>query len=147
MSDLKQRIFDAAKGLQLMNIATVTEDGKPRVRYVVGRADEDMAMRFSTHLDSSKIRQLKMNPTVAITMGATKIGSDRWLQLEGVAEVSTTEAERRGFWFEGLKAHFAGPDDPRYCIVIVRPTRIELMSYAWDRSRSDPGSEVWQPEA
>ena len=34
MSDLKQRIFDAAGEIQLINFATITEDGKPWVRYV-----------------------------------------------------------------------------------------------------------------
>ncbi len=46
MIDLKQRIFDAAKELQLINIATVTEDGKPWVRYVMAKADSNLDRAF-----------------------------------------------------------------------------------------------------
>lgn len=134
MSDLKQRIFEFAKDLQLMNLATVTEEGRPQVRYVVGRADADLVLRFSTHLDSGKIRQLRSNPQVCVTLGARDVRSSRWLQVEGRADVTTTDAERQGFWFDGLKAHFAGRDDPRYCVVVITPTRIAL------------GPEVWEPQ-
>ena len=53
MEDLKRRIVDFAKDLQLMSFATVTEDGRPRVRYVVGKADPTLTLRFSTRLDSA----------------------------------------------------------------------------------------------
>ena len=42
MSDLKQRIFDSAGEMQLINFATITEDGKPWVRYVMGKADSEI---------------------------------------------------------------------------------------------------------
>jgi pyridoxine/pyridoxamine 5'-phosphate oxidase len=54
MADLKTRIFDFGKKLQLINVATVTADNKPRVRYVVGKADLDLNFRFSTHFDSRR---------------------------------------------------------------------------------------------
>ena len=41
MSDLKQRIYEVAKDFQLINFATITGDGKPWVRYVVARADDE----------------------------------------------------------------------------------------------------------
>jgi general stress protein 26 len=110
------------------------------VRYVVGKADPTLALRFSTHLDSAKVRQLKNNPNVSVTMGATIPRSETWLQIEGTATISTTEADRRAFWFDELKAHFTGIDDPRYCIVIVDPTKIELGSMA------SAMPEVWLPE-
>jgi general stress protein 26 len=138
MNDLKQRIFDLAKNFQLINFATTAEDGQPRVRYVIGKADPTLTLRFSTHLDSNKISQLKNNRSVFVTMGATTMRSQTWLQIEGIAEVSTTNEERQGFWFDELKAHFTGLDDPRYCIVIIKPTKIELASMAG-------APEVWQP--
>lgn len=55
MSDLKGRIFDTSRELQLINVATITEDGKPWVRYVMGKADEDLVVRFCTHLGSRKV--------------------------------------------------------------------------------------------
>ncbi|NOZ25854.1 MAG: pyridoxamine 5'-phosphate oxidase family protein [Nitrospirae bacterium] len=127
MSDLKQKIFEAARDLQLINFATVTEDGKPWVRYVMGKADGDLVFRFCTHLESRKVAQVRKNPNVHISLGASSLETARnWLQVEGTAEISTDKAEREAFWFDDLKNYFSGPDDPAYCIVIVRASRIEF---------------------
>jgi general stress protein 26 len=127
MSDLKQKIFEAAKELQLVNIATVTEDGKPWVRYVMAKADNDLVFRFCSRLDTKKIRHIKNNPNVHLSLGVTDLETAKnWLQVEGKAEASTDKNERHAFWFDELKNFFKGPDDPAYCIVIVKPSRIEL---------------------
>ncbi len=74
MSTLKQRIFDAAKEFELINFATVTEDGKPWVRFVVGKADNELVFRFCTHLETKKVGQIRKNPNVHLSMGATDFG-------------------------------------------------------------------------
>ena len=138
MSDLKQRIFKAAKDFQLINFATITEDGRPWVRYVVGKADKQLIFRFCSSIDTRKIRQIRKNPKVHISLGAKDLETaNHWLQVEGRAEVSTDKKERASFWFDDLKNYFSGPDDPDYCIVIVRPSRIEF----WTMESMEP--EVW----
>jgi general stress protein 26 len=127
MSDLRQRIVDAAKDMQMINFATVTEEGNPWVRYVMGKADDELVFRFCTHLESRKVVQIKNNPNVHISLGVSDLETAKnWLQVEGVAETSTDKTERDAFWFDDLKNYFSGPDDPSYCIVIVRPSRIEF---------------------
>lgn len=140
MSDLKQRIADAAKELQLLNFATVTEDGKPWVRYVVGKADDALLFRFCTHLETRKVAQIRKNPNVHISLGAADVETaQHWLQVEGTAEISTDSTERHSFWFDELVSYFTGPDDPNYCIVIVRPSRIEFGTLG------SMTPEVWEP--
>jgi general stress protein 26 len=140
MSDLQQRIFDLAKEPQLINLATITEDGKPWVRYMVGSADETLAIRCCASLCSDKIRHIRHNPNVHLSLGAKEIMTTKeWLQVEGTAEISTAKAERHAFWYDGLKAYFIGPDDPNYCVIIVTPSRIELASMA------SMAAEIWQP--
>ena len=141
MENLKQRIFDFAANLQLLSLATLTEAGLPRVRYVVGKADPSLTFRFSTHLDSAKVLQMKRQPGVSVTAGGTGVRAQSWLELEGNAQVSTSAAERRAFWFDGLGAYFSGADDPNYCIVVIRPSRIAL----WSMLAASP--EVWLPQA
>ena len=127
MIDLQQKIFDATKELQLMNFATITEDGKPWVRYVVGKADNDLLFRFCTHLNTKKVNQIKKNPNVHISMGATDMKTAKnWLQVEGTATILTDKTERQAFWFDALNRYFTGPDDPQYCVVIVRPSRVQF---------------------
>ncbi|HMK48449.1 MAG TPA: pyridoxamine 5'-phosphate oxidase family protein [Thermodesulfovibrionales bacterium] len=140
MSDLKQRIFDLAKDFQLMNFATITEEGRPWVRYVVGKADNELVFRFCTHLETRKVGQIRKDPHVHISLGAENLETARhWLQVEGKAEVSTEKNERHSFWFDELKNYFTGPDDPNYCVIIVRPSRIAF------GTMGVMAPEVWEP--
>ena len=142
MSDLKQNILDVAKDFQLLNFATVTEEGKPWVRYVVGKSDSDLVFRFCTHVQTRKVAQIRKDPNVHLSLGAQNLETAKhWLQVEGVAEVSTDKTERHSFWFDELKNYFSGPDDPDYCVVIVRPLRIEF------GTMGNMTPEVWQPQA
>jgi len=141
MDDLKQSIFDSAKELQLINFATITVDGKPRVRYVVGKADNELLFRFCTHLQSNKVSQIRENPHVHLSLGVKDLETAKhWLQVEGIAESSTDKTERHSFWFDELKNYFTGPDDPNYCIVITRPSRIEY------GTMGSMNPEVWEPK-
>lgn len=126
MADFKTLVREIAPGLQLIAFATLTETGAPWVRYVAGKVADDLTIRFSTHLSSRKVAHIWRDPRVHITLGATDIRSPRWLQFDGRAEISIAAEERRAFWFDGLKQFVSGVDDPEYCIVIVRPSRVEL---------------------
>jgi len=107
LSTLKQRIFDAAKEFQLMNFATVTEDGKPWVRYVVGKADNELVVRFCTHLETKKVGQIKKNPHVHLSLGATDLETAKnWLQVEGTAEISTDKNRASFFLVRCIKELF-----------------------------------------
>jgi general stress protein 26 len=140
MGDLKERIFDMGKELQLINFATLTLEGRPWVRYVVGKADKDLVFRFCTHKETRKVAQIRKNPQVHLSLGAATLETaDHWLQVEGTAEISTEKAERESFWFDGLKNYFSGPDDPNYCIIIIRPSSIEYGTMG----AMEP--EVWKP--
>ncbi len=134
MSDLENRIYEFARRPQLINLATAAPDGHPQLRYVVGRADESLVIRFSTHLDSAKVEQLRANSNVCLTLGATQVNSPLWLRVDGTATISTETTEREGFWFGALTKQFTGVADPRYCVVLVKPARIEF------------GEEVWQAQ-
>jgi general stress protein 26 len=106
---------------------------------MVGSADETLTFRFCCALCSDKVRHIRHNPNVHLSLGAKDImTTTEWLQVEGTAEIATTKAERDAFWYDGLKAYFQGADDPNYCVVIVTPSRIELASMG------SMDAEVWQ---
>ena len=141
MSDLKQRIFDLAKELQLINFATITEGGKPWVRYVMGKADDELVFRFSTNTATRKTAQIRKDPNVHISLGTSDLETAKnWMQVEGTAEISTEKAERDSFWFDEMINYYTGPDDPNYCIVIVRPSRVEFATMG------SMAPEVWEPD-
>jgi len=141
MTELKQKIFEAAKDFQLINFASITEDNKPWVRYVVGKADGSLVFRFCTSIGSRKVGQIRKNPNVHISLGAKDLETAKhFIQVEGRAEVTTNKAERESFWFDELKNYFSGPNDPNYCIIIVRPSRIEF------GTMGIMTPEIWQTE-
>lgn len=126
MTDIQDRIRALAPGLQLVSLATTTATGAPWVRFVAGRMMPDLSVWFSTHLSSRKIGQLRRDPRVHATLGATDFTAQEWLQIEGRAEISTAQSDRAAFWFDGLRAYVSGVDDPEYAVVKVIPDRIEI---------------------
>lgn len=138
MPDLKERILDIIGQPQLSTFATITLDSKPWVRYVVTVSDENLTLRFASFLESRKVKQIESNPEVHLTCGVNYFTEMKpYLQIQGTARASTDAAERHGFWNDMLEPIFDGPDDPRYCVIIVEPYTIEYCT---------PGSfepEVW----
>ena len=138
MSNVKQRIIEILQPSQLACFATVTEEGKPWVRYVFCEGRADLTIRFATFRHSRKVAQIRNNPEVHLTCGVTGLADMKpYLQIQGRAEFSTDAAERNGFWKESLSSYFQGPDDPNYGVVVVTPYRIELCA------PGSPEPHVW----
>jgi general stress protein 26 len=126
MESLEKKIINVIRPFQLASLATVQSDGNPWVRYVTIRGDEDLTIRFATPLNSRKVDQLKKNPHVHLTCGATDLASaNEWVQITGVAQVKTDLAIRKSFWDNFLSAYFDGPEDEAYAVVEISPSRIE----------------------
>ena len=138
MSNLKDRILGMLQTPQLAGLATVTEDGKPWVRYVMVAASENMTLRCATFVGARKVKQIEVNPEVHVTCGVTNPAQMApYLQIQGRAKLNTSKDARHGFWHEMLAPIFDGPDDPKYGVLEMTPYRIEFCS---------PGShepEVW----
>lgn len=126
MSDLATKIRKVLAKPSLCVLATVDAKGRPWARYVMGTMNEAMEIRFSTFVHARKVKQMRKNPEVHLTTGVASLRTaKRYLQIQGLAEVSRTKAERHAYWNPGLEAYFKGPDDPNYAVVIIRPYRIE----------------------
>jgi len=129
MSELRERILEMLKQPQLSGLATITENGKPWVRYMMATASQDMTIRCATFINARKVSQIRENPEVHLTCGVTDPATDQnYLQVQGRAELTTDEQERHAFWTDMLEHVFKGPDDPNYGILIIKPYRIEFCS-------------------
>jgi len=139
MSELKQKIFQILGQPRLAGLATLTEEGRPWVRYVVALADESLTVRVATYMGSRKVAHIRKNPEVHLIAGADGLGStESYLQVQARAEVSTDPEVKKAFWQEDFEAYFQGPEDPEYCVLIIRPYRIEH----WSMEIEAP--EVWE---
>ncbi len=141
MAELKERILDIVNSPTLAGFATITPEGKPWVRYVMATADDNLTVRFPTHLSTRKVAHIQANTNVHLTCGVSDPLSARtYLQIEGTATLTIEEAVRHAVWFPMLAQVFEGPDDPNFGIVEVTPTRIELVT----AGSMEP--EVWTAE-
>ena len=139
MDQLKNKILDKMRDLTLASFATVTEDGKPWVRYVVVKADENMNIWFATFKSSRKVSQVSANPEVHLSLGVTDLpAAASWVQIQGRAEILEDAGTKNAVWYSMLEPMFTGPDDPNYAVCRVTPYRIEY--YAMNRQQP----EVWQ---
>jgi len=139
MSDLKTRILTILQQPQLAGLATITEDGKPWVRYVMTVASEDLTIRCATFVGARKVKQIERNPEVHLTCGVTDPGKmSPYLQIQGRATLNTSKEVRHAFWSDMLAPIFDGPDDPKYGVLEIAPYTIE---YATTGSYEP---EVWK---
>ena len=139
MADVADKIKEILSQPLVASLATVAEDGKPWVRYVMVQADEDLTLRTATFLGSRKVAHIRSNADVHLTCGLTSLEEMKpYLQIQAKTEVSTDPEEKKSIWNEGLKTYFSGPDDPNFAVLIHKPYRIELQ----DMTSMEP--KVWE---
>ena len=141
MENVKQRVLEILKvgEMFIAALATITEDGKPWVRYVSPKIADDLTLRIATSARSHKVAQIKANPEVHLTCGITDPRTaQHYLQIQGKAAFSTDQAEKDVFWEDVLKAYWSGPDDPDYGVLVIKPYRIEV------HSMTIADADVWE---
>ncbi len=138
MTELQTKIVEIIEGADCASLATVSEDGKPWVRFVSPKISEDMTLRVATFASSRKIQHIVRNPEVHLTVGKGNPPEMVYLQIQGRAQATDEKAERNALWTEGLGAYFQGPDDPEYRVLIIRPYRIEV------NVPGSPSPEIWE---
>jgi general stress protein 26 len=130
MQDIKREILKIFSGKPVLaSFATITEDGKPWVRYVSSVIDEnDMSIRFATLINARKVQQIAKQPEVHLTCGVNNAIDvpEAYLQIQGKASFSTEKTERGMVWNDELKNIFKGIDDPNFGVIKVDPYRIEV---------------------
>ena len=86
MSDVKQKILAKIQGPTLSALATITENGKPWVRYCTPLADENLTYWMGTFIKSRKVSQIRKNPQVHLTLGVTDPqAAESYIQVQGKA--------------------------------------------------------------
>lgn len=143
MDDLRAKILAVFNPAAIASLATLTEQGRPWVRFVVVGASPDLTLGFATSLGSRKVAQMRANPEVHLTAGGGSLEQmgKPYVQVEGRATIVTDPAVKRAHWQDELKAYFSGPDDPDYAIVSIQPRRIEY----WTFDAMTP--QIWEAPA
>ena len=123
----------------LSGLATLTEDGRPWVRYVTAWMEDDLTIWFTTFQGSRKAAQIRQSPEVHLTCGVTDMETaETYLQVQGRAEILDSPEIKREKWLPVLENIFSGPDDPNYCVCRISPYRIEYQGMTSEPPR------VWE---
>lgn len=104
----------------------VTIDGKgfPRARpLAIAKIEDDDRVWFATPEHTPKVDEIAADSKVAVLCHRTR--DQAWISLSGTARLLRDPAMARDLWDVGLKAWFAGPDDPALLLIEVRPIHAE----------------------
>ena len=124
---LKNKILKVIKGSKLASLATVV-NGKPWVRYAVSRS-VGLTLYICTFKDSRKVKQIKKNPNVHITIGGSMENMEApYVQIAACAKVRSDAGTRKKLWRKSMRKYYTGVDDPEYVVIEVQPVLIEYMS-------------------
>jgi general stress protein 26 len=124
----------------LCALATVGEDGRPRVRYMKGVIDEQLTIRCPTFLATHKVEDIACCDAVSLTCGDTDSSHPgSYFQITARASISHELADRQQAWTSRLEKWFNGVEDPNYAVVRIEPVRILACPIG-----GGPAGEIWE---
>lgn len=111
-------------------MATICEN-KPWVRYVMTTNEGDsLNLYCSTSLNSRKVKQIKENPYVHITLGwEDPANPSPYVQIAAKAKIKTDQETKEKHWVPMYEQYFKTPDNPDYCVLEFVPEYIEVWGY------------------
>ena len=126
--ELKKKITEVLDRSPLGSVATI-KDGRPWVRYMMLRHDEDLNCFAATFFKSRKIEQIEKDKNVHVTVGGNPKNLELdYINIQAVAEVKTDIETKKKSWDDFLAQFFSGPEDPDYAVIKISPEVIEYMA-------------------
>ena len=86
------------------------------------KADGIAWVTFCTGLGSNKAVRAQRDKRASVCFASDTYS----ISLKGALEVVTDPAVKRENWYTGLENHFAGPEDPNYCVLRFHTERYGL---------------------
>jgi len=130
MNALARRILAVLRQQPVVGFATVSEAGRPWLRWVTVVAGPDLSLRFATSLKSRKVAHLRHNPAVHILSGPGQWTADApFVQAAGRAAIITDAQAKQDFWRPALGRYWSDAGDPDYCVIQVTPSHVEFYSF------------------
>lgn len=87
------------------------------------KADGIRWLTFCTGLGSPKTKRIEKCNKASVCFNAP----DYNITLVGTMEIITDPEVKREMWYDGLKNHFSGPEDPYYCVLHFTTQRYNLL--------------------
>lgn len=105
-------------------LALIDANGFPTASTITAaKADGIRWITFCTGLTSSKANRIRQCDHACVCLNT---GGMYNITLVGTIEIITDDATKKEMWYEGLKNHFSGADDPNYCVLLFKTQRYSL---------------------
>ena len=134
-NDLKKRIMEYMKTCASCTVATAAADGEPGASAVFFK-NRDLDIYFNTGSDTQKVRNIKANPRVAITMQAAGSAPTKDKEIKGIQYTGEgailTDNDMSEVPRAVMARHraFNSALPGRSVIVRVTPSKIYLIDYS-----------------
>lgn len=127
-NDLKKKVLDLIQSNRYSKLITFGTDGAPRGRIMTNLPiGNDMVIWFATGLSTSKIKDIRKNPSVSVFIDDPHDQTNA--SITGKAQIITDGKLKKKFWREPFGFFFpGGPTDPDYCLLKITPKKIEYLN-------------------
>jgi len=113
-------------------LAQIDDDGYPTASTITAaKADGINWITFCTGIGSNKAKRASSCNSASVCFNT---GGAYNITLVGTLEIIRDAAIKQEMWYEGLKNHFSGPDDPNYCVLRFQTKRYNLF-IDWKEAR------------
>ena len=110
-------------GFGICTLALIDAEGFPTTSVVSpAKSDGIRWLTIAVELDGNSAKRSKNCNRASICFGT----AEHSINLVGEIEVITSDDVKREMWYDGLKMHFTGPDDPNYCVLKFTTKRYKL---------------------
>ena len=104
-------------------VITIDENGYPMSSTVsVSKADGIRWLTLGTELGSGKVSRISKCNRVCVCFNS----AEYHISLVGTVEVQTDPQAKQNAWYDKLKHHFSGVDDPNYCVLRFTTERYSI---------------------
>ena len=106
-------------------LALIDANGYPTASTLTAaKADGINWITFCTGHGSNKAKRISSCNRASVCFNTSR---EYNITLVGTIEIVTDAAIKQEMWYEGLKNHFSGPDDPNYCVLRFHTERYNLL--------------------
>ncbi len=106
-------------------LALIDANGYPTAATITAAKAEGINwITFCTGIGSNSTKRISSCNRASVCFNT---GGQYNISLVGTIEVITDAAIKQEMWYEGLKNHFSGADDPNYCVLRFNAERYNLL--------------------
>jgi general stress protein 26 len=110
-------------GFGICTLSLIDEEGFPTASIVTpSKSDGINWITFGTMLDQNKAKRVANCNRASVCFGTVEY----CINLVGEIEIITSNDVKREMWYDALGHHFAGSDDPSYCVLKFTTKRYKL---------------------